>query len=457
MDSSSKSKGDDSLSQEESFEDVVAHMMVMAEELKRSIASAEMDFMVPQWTGQMEGMVGRLDFLMRKAMDDPVNDVKRDLAGHCRAKAIETFQALLNHTVTKKVRSSDGSHLFFDEEMQGQAAVARMAELSIVVHDMVLPKHNLLQQQPNDRCTNNETTNTKEIEVIIDAYSNYQRQILRQRAKPSIAFLASWRQENRNSSKLQQRLVEEQDDDDDDDGKHTQPHSHALTTILGQASALIHPLLMWSDSLPPSSSLWQLCYKSIQVVDEQAQDLVKKISDWFWVDRKVDDWVQQQAESNPNQDIDLPTLDRLVDEMSFSCQVMARYDSLMDPYKANFSRKESEIIEKELLPEWTWKYAMLERFLAVKHLHSAWSVATPVNIVMGQPVKVSKECIHLLLWFSPYLIFVYPNIFSDMFIPFNEGSKYCRRRAILINTCYFSCHFNSQYTSDGYSSTFLIA
>jgi hypothetical protein len=343
---------------EGSFEDGVTHLMVMMEELKRSSGEDK----VFQWQMEMDGIVGRLDFLLRKMMDDPNDDLKRDLFQHCRQRAIETCQ----HVLERTVGANPETKLVFDEEeeMQGQAVVARMTELCMLVHDMAPPQQD------------NSPEKAIAIAELIELYANYQKLVLRQRAKPAIVHLASWRK-----SDPQRRDQIVQDDDDED--AISQPHSHALTTALSQASALIHPLTMWKDNIPPESPVLALCIKSISVLDDQAQTLVKTISDWFQEDKKLDNWMQQTADNTRGTKVDLAALDALVDEMAFSCQVMARYTALMMTEGGT-----CKAISTELLPEWTWKYAALERFLGVQQLQSALQLAAPVNIVMGLSIKV---------------------------------------------------------------------
>lgn len=332
------------MNQEESFEDGVGHLMVLMEELKRSSMLSELA--VFEWEHQLEAVVGRLDFLRRKAADDPGNDVKQDMYQHCQKRAVETCTIVFRRTTETNTETK----LAYDDEedVHVQASVARMTELCIIVHEM---------------------TENKTVPQLIDFYANYQKQVLRQRVKPAIAHLASWRQSD---------IQQQQHSIDDEDGI-SQPHSHALTAALGQASALIHPLMQWKEAVPPETPIAKLCDMTTDVLNDQAQTLVKTISDWFLKDKKIDEWMQQAADTG-TQSMDLATLDALVEEMAFGSQVMARYISLIPVSEST--------IEREILPEWTWKYSALERFLGVQQMHSALNLATPVNIVMGLPIKV---------------------------------------------------------------------
>ena len=344
----------------ESFEDCVAHLMIMMEETKRSLSASPQDHVL-----QLDAMMGRLEFLRRQHLDHVNDEVKRDMYYNCHYKVQHVARLVLDRTV--EVSSTDKT--VFDDDVPGQAAVARIAELNLLICTMTL-----MDSDPDDEVSK------QNISELITLYSNYQKQVLRQRAKPAIAHLASWR---KSDLKQRQTLTEEQDDDDE---AITQPHSHALTFVLGHASALIHPLQQWSDALPPESATSRLCTSSIQVLHEQTCLLVKSVCDWFLQDKNVDQWMQQQQLQHEMAcKVDLPELDALVEEMAFCCQVMERYTALIADSSLATS---NSTIQKELLPEWTWKYAALERFLGVQQLQSALGLATPVDIVIGSHIQV---------------------------------------------------------------------
>jgi len=81
--------------------------------------------------------------------------------------------------------------------------------------------------------------------------------------------------------------------------------------------------------------------------------------------------------------VDLVELDALVEEMAFCSQLLARYQTLLQDASTS-----TRLVQQELLPEWTWKYASLERFLARQQWKSALHMACPVYIVMGLPIQV---------------------------------------------------------------------
>ena len=402
----------------ETFENGVTHLLMMMEELRRSCESTKMNnsgndksgatptgkndtndstvfLPVLDWRFETENIVERLDFLIRKALDDPGDAVKRDLYNHCQQKASEVVRLVLTTvgslSSAKMVWDGDAGDSSGGDPTDGQAAVARIAELCIVVHCMLLPADDnnddaeggprLSVQQEQER--------QQGVSTVIKAYSEYQKQILRQRVKPSIAYLAQWRKSLQSSNERFHRngssgpvVVVEEDDDDDDEQNSGRPHSNAITAILGQSSALVHPLLVWRENLPPGAPVHELCQASFSLLNEQTQLLTKTIATWFVEDRNVEAWMKKTADG-ATVDVDLTELDALVDEMAFCCQIFARYDTLLAEWGET-----SETIATELLPEWAWQYASLERFLGTRQLRSALQMATPVNIVMGLPIKV---------------------------------------------------------------------
>jgi hypothetical protein len=335
-----------------SFEEGLTQLMMQMEELKRSLSSDEH---VEQWQLELEAIVEQLDFLMRKMLDDPASDVKKDMYAHCQQRVMETCRVVLCH-----VTAPQANRLVFDfDDMKGQAAIARMMELSLLIEVM--------------KDSTSEKNGHPFTQEMINMYANYQKAVLRQRCKPAIAHLAHWRK-----NPVQKNAIAEEDDEN----HIVHPHSNAITVILGQASALIHPLLLWKSNLTAEIPVHQMCHATITILNEQAQSLVKTVSDWFFEDKRLDEWMEQTVDPQ-RANVDLAELDGLVEEMAFSSQVLARYNALMQ--QENTSQN---TIEQELLPEWTWKYASLERFLGMQQWKSALALATPVNIVVGSDIKV---------------------------------------------------------------------
>jgi hypothetical protein len=101
------------------------------------------------------------------------------------------------------------------------------------------------------------------------------------------------------------------------------------------------------------------------------------VSDWFWTDQKETTgclkWQLLKTTSLlllRNKYVDLVELE----EMTFCSQLLARYQTLLGGTDTGMS-----LVEPEVLPEWTWKYASLKRFLA----RPQWECSQP-----------SSSCIH---------------------------------------------------------------
>ena len=333
-----------------------------------------------------------------------------------------------------------------------QAAIARITELNLLLchsYHITSNKRGEANSETHDKVDELETA-----EEIVQSYVTYQRTVLRLRARPAIAELVEARQNGRIitppaivestheespglSSTIpggqHMKVIHHHHDDEEeeeDDGVHTanqpqiplpeiQPfHAPVLTVILSEAAALIHPLLAWQLSLPPAppeslrtddddtenlvqqqqqqeppivTSIRKLCQDSVTTLDEQAQSLVKRVSDWYWEDRPIDTWMQRSVDDNTGQDQtspeqrqrELAILDGLVSEMKFACEVQARYQSLIQAQE-----NLQTVIAKELLPEWTWKYAALERYLVMQQWQSALETAIPFDIKIGTKVQV---------------------------------------------------------------------
>lgn len=373
-----------------SFEEGVTKIMVACEELRQQIKQGSSDnTTVPVIIDIAVGGREDLDIIFENlggmhqllmAVGDNINDeelqMRRDLFHHCQQKVAEVARLFLQRLFESTEPSEDGSPNENDvdeaqarqqletERRDFQASIARVTELNLIL---------CLETGENEKLTE-----------IVQKYVAYQRKTVRERSKPFIAKLVQDRREKANKPSLE-----------------ILPHSHVITAILGQASALIHPLLVWMFSLPPPpagakqeenklvEAIRQLCTDSIEILDEQAQTLTKTVSDWFWEDRKVDEWM---AKSNSEDTLDheqdrkyfLGELDGLVEEMAFICQVIDRYKALMQ----GFPKKLQSTIEQELSPEWTWKYATLERFLITQQWKSALILASPVHIVLGTSIQV---------------------------------------------------------------------
>jgi hypothetical protein len=403
----------------ERFTDGVANVMMATEELRRTIVTNAGDLTVHHlidWRHELEGVVGWLDAMARWTDDNAGAQVEAsDLYRHCSTRAATVAQQLLKSSLLfhEPVLLDDVSLAGNIDDLppdvvrrDAQAAIARIVELNLVLH------HNHLStEQQSDLQSSRE---------IIESYVSFQRQVLRLRARPSIAELVQARQDGRivipsiedgGIPHLNKHLINNVllDDDGEEDISNAQQvpemqqfHAPVFTVVLGEAAALIHPLLQWQINLPLDiespivTDIRRLCVDAVGTIDEQAQELVKKVSDWFWEDRPIDDWMRRSVNDGSGDDNpyeqhhergrrELAILDALVEEMAFCCQVQARYQSLIQGLS---QQKGQETIGNELLPEWTWKYATLECYLAMQQWRSALELATPVHIVMGTAVQV---------------------------------------------------------------------
>jgi hypothetical protein len=275
-----------------SFSDSVNNVLIESEEFRRRLHILQENASNPNRNVTSKTKVcSPLEvFSIRQDMEDlmaqlyapglvPRDDVETEMRRHCQLKAADVaWKALIYLTKHKQEPDPDdpdGESYNTEQETNCQAAIARIAELNLV----------LLEPEPDSK-----EKQTRQQEIV-QVYSSYQRQVLRQRAKPSIARLVDCRKrqdEHQQVSALTRALHnsnhghDADDDDDDEDDISKSQHVHVITTILGQASALIHPLMMWKSNLPPEAHvLTELCSQSIHLVDEQAQSLAKTVATWY--------------------------------------------------------------------------------------------------------------------------------------------------------------------------------
>jgi len=375
-----------------SFQDGVTNLLIETEELRRKIDT--LDVVTNEDCFQIlhnaEGLMGRL-YSPPLAIDltnNRADEIQLEMRNHCLQKTTTVVLQALKTLVTKTEPDPEDIDYNADEEKDCQSTTARLAELNLVL------------------CCDGDTEGTQEttkkkVDEIIEIYTSYQRQVLRQRAKPSIARLVDYR---KNKSQMDGIIANSNEEGEDCLQSSPNHHIQVLTTILGQATSLIHPLMMWRSNLPPFSALFQLCSRSIKTLDEQAQSLTKTVATWFMEDSQIDDfWMVQMTLGDDNNgdfssasaggkpDIDLGGLDNVVDRLSFCCQIFDRYIELVVKENENFTEgKDANTTMQEMLPEWTWKYASLERFLTKKQLMSALQPINnlPVEIIVGASVQV---------------------------------------------------------------------
>jgi len=379
----------------EAYSKGVSDFMMSMEELNRSTCATDisLDTLV-RWRCESETSLGILDFLRRHVQDGLVGDAEKELFEHCRQKLMSTLSTIV-HSAVEYIEPdivSDESQLegFENDDvssklkrMEAQQCIARIFELSLVLS------------------TTDQTVVPKSSDEVIQLYSDFQRQTLRMRCRPVIAELVQTRKSDQvkltRPESAATRPVPVEEDDESVQSSFKQLHAPICALILGECVELCRPLIAWRDSLPLKQDaetpiitcIRRLCEESVMTVDEQAQSLVKTIMEWYSEDRPVDSWMKKSADLSELgilNHYELSILAFLVDEISLACRVQARYKAFLIE-ESRTSLTESPI-SKEILPELTWKYATLERYLVLQQWQSAVTSATPVQIVMGTKVMV---------------------------------------------------------------------
>jgi hypothetical protein len=204
-------------------------------------------------------------------------------------------------------------------------------------------------------------------------------------------------------------------------------HAAAIATLLGMAAQLIHPLLSWRNQLEcimqqqqqqsgrddPNDCrgggvgvpglLLGACSGASLIVHEQATLLVETVASWMADDHNIDEWMGKSASGNGGGGDDSSTgssslqgLDGLVEELAYSCHVVRRYLVLVRDLVESDTDSSGDGPQptappsplETLLHEWTWKYASLERHLAVQNWHAALDVTQPTTLVLGTSIRV---------------------------------------------------------------------
>jgi hypothetical protein len=345
----------------QTFQDGVSSLLMATEELRQRVVVVS--HTTPS-TKQQQPLRSEACLAIRHDMEEimaqlfqlhPQNDLEGDLRQHCHQKAANVAFQVLTKVITKEEEDPD-QVIEPELEKDAQGSIARIAELNLVLH----------------------SESKERIQDIIDTYVSYQRKVLRLRSKPSIARLVERRQRPT-------VIGEEQQEEDNDAEESTKSqHSHVITTILGQASSLIHPLIIWKCNLPDDDleNLHKLCQQAIQILDEQAQSLTKTVATWCLEDLSIDEWMAKSANETLCKNNEIAEVDSVVEELAFSCQVLDRYMGVV------VEGHTQETTIKELLPELTWKYASLERYLTTQQVVSALTLAKPVQIVLGTSIHV---------------------------------------------------------------------
>ena len=326
-----------------------------------------------------EGMI--LDDCCRKARCEAVSCLILSTLCHLPESIEEdTFSGqFLSRYVLDVVENYNGP---LPDGLEVQSSIANLMEVVIIlcsyctVSDEILPQ--LIKK------------------LIIPIYTNFQRQCLRTRSKPSIKNLVNIRRTAAKFSHMSEN------DDEEEDIKVRQPHVHALTCILSEASVLLQPIRGWFEALSLNTDpeneivgyLMEMLKETSSEIDEEAQDLSSTVGSWFSEDRDVKQWVSNammQMSANPQQnegkqgDIDVTGLDNVLEELAFVCQVSARYCEFFNSTKhimgiSNDSSDNNRQSLWLLLQEHSGQYAILEDCLSKSSLDRAIDIAAPVEI-----------------------------------------------------------------------------
>jgi len=277
-------------------------------------------------------------------------------------------------------KRTSNSQTVIDDGLECQQAIAQMVEISI-----------RLSVETGETFGSGEKRNFEE-------YAEYQRAVLRQRSKPSIASLANLRKIAKAQSipivEYIQSTLENDNYNDRDNNVEKRPHAHAITFIFGEASSLIHPLLMWKDGISDillllkeqdearesdnisrvngfeakvQSLLLEMCCTTTRVLHKEASNLGKTVGEWFLAD---------------NADAAAPIIDSNLDEMAFICQVLHRYEAFTKHLVNDAKLGDNSVLEQHLA-EHIFLYSTAESQLLSRNVETAIELAQPVQIVMG--------------------------------------------------------------------------
>jgi hypothetical protein len=317
------------------------------------------------------------------------------MADNCKLKASELCTAVMN-----LMTHTENANATIDDGLECQQAIAQIMEITIRL------SLECIFTNPMD--THNDNNNDNNANALQDAtrnfaqrYSEYQRILLRNRSKPSIAVLANIRKVaalqsisvvDYIESSLEHEQTHEEHDHLQSQGHDVEkrPHANAITVILGEASSLIHPLILWKDGISNAlnhlrqqdeshindtrdssrinaletnvqSTLLEMCQLTITTLHKEAQSLSKTVGEWFLTDTAH---------------IETP-LDSNLDEMVFTCQVLHRYDEFTAPLPDDNSVLSQHLAEQIL------QYTTNETKLISTNVERAIELAQPVQIIMG--------------------------------------------------------------------------
>lgn len=363
------------------------------------------------------------------------------------------------------------TYLIDQNGIESQSAIAQIVELTIRL--IVESQTPIIKLDEASEATAKVTAKAmdeqkQEISKITQRYTAYQRSLLRHRSKPSIENIAQIRRYAKQSrlyvsEYIFQTTPQHDDEEDDDEHDHNdehpngnepldreeykryckQPYAHAITVILGEASSLLHPLMMWTDGIHNSlsqlqsldqnknqrnhhanhkeeivqSSLMEMCANTIDTVHLEAEHLSISIGNWFLKDNQESfassnsnttststnhrTKYNSNGTSNGNNNdsnetgLDLTILDNSLDEMAYLSQVIHRYCNFAKHIAEHIQEKQEQDEQNEdnkhqnkvtlaqHLQEQSLFYSTTETKLTNANLNQAFKIAKPVEMILG--------------------------------------------------------------------------
>lgn len=300
------------------------------------------------------------------------NDVYVAMAKNCTMKAKHFCAEVVDTFLNSE------SQTVIDDGLECQQAIAQMMEIYIRV------------------CYECDEGAPVKLDID-DKYANYQRALLRQRSKPSIAALANIRKIASSQSipvmeYIETNLAHDEDHNDENDVEQ-RPHANAIAMIFGEASSLIHPLLMWNggicgaiEHLSEQSAakvsettarindyeinvqkeLKKMCEATIETLHRESSKLGCSVGRWF-----LDDNYEFTCH-----------IDSHLDEMAFICQVLHRYSLFCKEFADDNQSNNEDSIEQHMA-EHIVLYSTTESKLFVSNIDRVIDLAQPVQILMG--------------------------------------------------------------------------
>ena len=389
---------------------------------------------------------GNQNYNNKRNVDMEIQDA---MTKDCHRKLSELCMLIFSHVTNHPLKQrqfqpctndpifheSPPSYVWENRNQNYQPAIAYITELTLLYHT----------NGSEDQCIAVERIDSNVNTIasqIIHVYATYQRRVLRYRSTPSIAYLAELRRSGTlhtlYNEEEEDNVDDEEEEDHDDDymnekQQRKQLHAHTITIILSEASTLLQPLGAWKTSLPSISkmndssgsnqsqknksdheqnfilfNLHKLCNDSIKMLNDEAQSLTTAIIQWLEKDHDIQGWVDRSLNYHKisngvslEKGVDVASLERLCNELSYSCEVLTRYTTFISSLSATppddslatspsyelSSYLDCSTIQTQI-SQLCGQYATLEDYFACMSLEKAKVIATPVPIITGEKLYV---------------------------------------------------------------------